>query len=251
MTETINVMEAIWQGSDKASDGCLHYPIEFIDFLWDMGFIDAGKYSKEAWRATFEPFKQSDSSYKLTHEEFLSLDKYRYQGEIRIPFDAFRINEGKYTDEGLDQLVKDSIRPSCGLEEQAFRKFIDELKGEFRQADDLILIKMPAKQKIKKLLEEYPSPLRRLELLFDNLLKQEGIQKEVEALEQKVTPVATPQQAAQVQASAFTMGVNTVAEMQAKRLKEISKAKPPKDLPEDTGGDPIKKVKRSPKGVRG
>lgn len=251
MTETVNVMEAIWASSEKAEDGCLHYPIEFIDFLWEHGFVDTQKYSKEDWRQAFAPFRQADGSYKISRDEFLTLDKYRYRGDIHIPFDAMRINEGKYTDEGLGELVRDSIEPSCGLAPDPFKKFIDDLKEEYRQADDLILIKADAKLKIKKLLEDYPSPLRRLEFLFDHLLKKEGIEEELDTTEKKIARTATPDQQAAVQQSTFLTGDATYSEAQAKRLKGIAKAKAPVEADTGRGGEPLKKVKRSKKGLRG
>lgn len=244
-------MEAIWQTSEKAEDGSLHYPLEFIDFLWDHGFVDTLAYPRENWRAAFETFKQLDGHFKIGHEEFLTLEKYRYKGEIKIPFDCLRINEGKYTDEGLDQLVRDSIEPSSSLAPAEMKKFIDDLKKEFRQADDLILIKKDAKLKIKKLLEDYPSPLRRLEFLFDKLLEQKGIEKVVEEGIKKMSPTATPEQQATLQQSTFSMGASSFAEDQAKRLKGIAKATAPKMESAEPGGAPLKKVKRSKKGIRG
>lgn len=247
----INVMEAIWQTSEKGEDGALHYPIEFIDFLWDHGFADTAAFPKEEWRSAFEPFKQSDGHYKISHDEFLTLEKYRYDGEIHIPFDAMRINEGKYTDEGFDQLSRDSIVPSCGLQAADLKKWIDDLKKEFRQPDDLILIKANAKLKIKKLLEETPSPLRRLELLFDQLLSQKGIEKEVEAGAQKFALVATPEQQAALQQSTFSAGAVSFAEIQSKKLKAVTKTTGSKTEEAPPGGEPLKKVKRSKKGLRG
>lgn len=251
MSEPINVMEAIWASSEKGEDGSLHYPIELIDFLWDHGFVDTQQFSKETWRAAFEIFKQADETYKISHDAFVSLEKYRYTGAIRNPFDAMRINEGKYTDEGLDQLTRDSIVPSCGLPAADLQKCIDDLKKGFRQPDGLILIKADAKLKIRKLLEESPSPLRRLEFLFDSYLKKEGVEAELAQTEQQVRRVATPDQQSAVQQSAFLTGEASFSEIQAKRLKEIAKAKPLTETAGASQGEPLKKVKRSKKGLRG
>ena len=68
--------------------------------LWDYGFVDTEKYSKESWIDLFDTYKQPDDTYRFTQEEFATLEKYRYQGPIKIPFDPTLINEGKYTDEG-------------------------------------------------------------------------------------------------------------------------------------------------------
>src|SRR3989338_455083 len=250
MNENVNVMEVIWQAVDKAEDGCVYYPVAFVDFLWDNGFVDTKKFKRERWDVAFEPFKQADGLFKLTHEEFLTLNKYRYSGEIHIPFDAMRINEGKYTDEGFGQLVSDSIAPSCAFADPELQKFVGELTKEFKQPDDLILIQKSAKFKIKKLLEDSPSPLRRLELLFDNLLKKKGIAKEVEQDLQKISLVATPEQQAELQASTFIAGPSNLSESEALKLKQITKVKKNGE-PAPQGGEPLKKIKRSKKGLRG
>lgn len=255
----INVMEAIWQASTKAEDGNLYYPETFIAFLWENGFVDTAKYSKVVWKAAFDPFKQPDGIYRLTHNEFLILEKYRYTGEIHIPFDAARINEGKYTDEGFQKLVDASIAPSSCLPPDQLKKFVDELKNEFRQADDLLLVKAPTKTKIKKMLEENPSPLRKLELLFDDMLRSKSAQKEVEALRrQTAVPTATPEQLAALQQSQFLTGAASLAEAQSQKLREMAKTLPTKEtggparLPDGQAeGEPLKKIKRSKKGVRG
>lgn len=244
-------MEAIWQTSEKFEDGCLYYPIEFIDFLWDHGFVETQTYSKESWRLAFAPFKQPDGLFKLTHDEFLTLDKYRFTGEIHIPFDAMRINEGKYTDEGLDQLFSQSITPSSSFSTGELKEFVNDLKKNFRQPDGLILIKPDAKLKIKKMLEECPSPLRRLELMFDKLLSDREIEKSITEEAQRLSTIATPQQQAALQESTFVSGAASFSEMQARRLKELAKTAAPKMETAELGGEPLKKVKRSKKGIRG
>lgn len=246
-----NVMEFIWVSVDKGPDGSVHYPKEFIDFLWDYGFVDTKKHSKEIWRAAFEPFQQPDGHFKINHDEFLTLGKYRYEGEVKIPFDPMRINEGKYTDEGLGQLINESIAPSCGLDAQNLNRFFEGLKKEFRQSDDLILIKADAKQKIKKMLDENPSPLRRLELMFDGLLKKQGFKEETKETMQKVAATATPEQLAALQTSTFTAGPTSLAEEQAVKLKQMAKAKVPQAPSPDDAGEALKKIKRSKKGLRG
>lgn len=251
MAQLVNVMDLIWESVDKAEDGKVRYPLAFIDFLWDHGFVDTKKYSKPVWRSAFDPFKQGEDLYCLTRDSFLSLDKYRYTGEIRIPFDAMMINEGKYTDEGFAQLVGDAVAPSCTLEPKTLQTFIEELKNEFRQPDGLLLIQIQAKMKIKKLLEEFPSPLRRFEIVFDEMFKAKETAKKVGETAQRGSITATPEQLAQLQTSTFSQGATSVAEEQAHRLRQMTQAKA--KMPENhfEGGDPLKKIKRSKKGIRG
>lgn len=250
MSNPINVMEAIWEMSPKEADGRVRYDQELVDFLWDYGFVDTKKFPKETWREFFGAFRQPDGTYQLNHKEFLNLEPYRYTGEIRIPLDPFRINEGKYTDEGFDKLVELSIAPSCSLLVNELQKFVTELKNEFRQSDQLILIKMPAKRQIKKLIEDHPSPLRRLEILFDKLLEQQAVKQQAIAAGQKISRVATPEEQQRLQASLFTTQ-SSFAETQAQRLKEVTKARSKTETLPEASGEELKKIKRSKKGIRG
>ena len=254
---SINVMEAIWESSEKDEAGSLYYTPPFIDFLWEAGFIDTKEFTPQEWREACKPFFHPDDDlYRFSKEEFLSLDTFRYKGEIKIPFDALRINEGKYTDEGLDNLVLISITPSCGLSDKELVKFIDRLKTKHRQKDGLILIKSEAKQAIQALLKENPSPLRRLEIIFDEYLKALGEAAAEQLAREKGTKlsrVATPEQQTEVQKSVFLQGAASQAEVKAEQLKNLTKAreKSPEPNKPDKGGKPLKEAMRSKKGLRG
>lgn len=253
MGSGINVMEAIWESSQKGSDDCLHYPLELLQFLYHNGFIDTSRHSVDDWVLACESFKQPDGHYKFSKEEFLTLDPYRYSGEIKIPFDPMRINEGKYTDEGLQKLIDNAIKPSCGLTPKEINAEMKEIKTKFRQTDQLILVKADFKLAVKRLLEEHPSPLRRLEFLFDSIIKSPSAQKEIRQKQTVLRRTATPQQHAKIQKSLFIQGTRSVTELQAQKLKEIHQLKPRVATFEGTdpeGGKELKRVKRSPKGIR-
>lgn len=249
----INVMEAIWESSEKGSDDCLHYPLELLQFLYHNGFIDTSRHSVNDWVLACEPFKQPDGHYKFSKEEFLTLDPYRYSGEIKVPFDPMRINEGKYTDEGLQKLIDNAIQPSCGLAEKDLHAVMEKIKSQFRQADQLILVKADFRLAVQRLLEEHPSPLRRLEFLFDSIIKSPSAQKEIRQKQTTLRRTATPQQHAKIQKSLFFQGTRSVAELQAQKLKEIHQLKPHRLISEGENpveGKELKRVKRSPKGIR-
>jgi hypothetical protein len=249
---SFKVMEHLWESMEKTKDGKhIAYTMLDIEQLWQMGFVDTKKFGMEEWKAVFEPYKQPDGTFLLNHEQFLVLDDYRYKGEIRVPFDAMRINEGKYTDEGLDQLINASITPSCSLESPKLREFFEALKKDFRQDDGLILIKRPAKERIKAMLETHPSPLRNLEILLDRMLEVQGeaLARQLEGTE---TEAATLEAAKQV--SSFTTAPTSRAEAKAKGLKKIEKARPKRAAQPKAKGKPeveVKKIRRSRKGMRG
>ena len=186
----------------------------------------------------------------MNKDQFLSLDSYRYKGEIFIPFDPMDINEGKYTDEGLDELINASIRPSCGLSSNDLKNFFDELKKDFRQTDGLILIKKDAKRRINALLTEHPSPLRNMEVMVDQMVNMRGdeIEREVDQMDvEKSTSDAVRQ------TSSFMQGSTTTVEAKAKEFEKIQKTKKRKDtiINDDKPKTELKRIRRSRKGFRG
>lgn len=245
------VMEYLWATLDKTPDGkaVRYLPID-IEMLWKMGFVDTQKYSMEQWKLVFEPYKQADGSFGLEKDAFLALDKYRYKGEIHIPFDAMRINEGLYTDEGLSELIDASIAPSCALPPEKLKEFFDTLKETFRTPERYIKIDYEAKRQIRDLIEKNPSPLRNLEIMFDQMIAQ-GKGKEMgEKIEGAQTEMATARAA--IEASTFTAAPTSRTEAAAKSLKGIEKAKK-KAVAQGPAeeGVRLKKIRRSRKGMRG
>lgn len=245
-----DVMEYLWDTLDKTPDGnSIRYTQQDVEQLWQLGFVDTEKYGLDEWMAVFEPYRQADGSFVLSRDEFLSLDRYRYTGEIRIPFDAMRINEGRYTDEGLDDLVEASIAPSCSLPPDKLEAFFDAIKKDFRDKDNLIEIRKPAKERIKALLDAHSSPLRNLELIFDHMIATSGedLSREIEAAD---VEIATVEAARQV--SSFSTQPASRSEAEARRLKGIEKAKEKKPHPaREKPTVELKKIKRSRKGTRG
>lgn len=248
---SFDVMEHLWETLDKTEDGShLRYTTVDIEQLWWMGFVDTDKIELDHWIAVFEPYRQEDGSFLLSKDDFIALDKYRYKGEIKIPFDAMLINEGRYTDEGLDDLVNVSIAPSCNLPPDKLKEFFDAIKKDFKGSDSLILIKKPAKERVKALLDSHPSPLRNLEIILDRMLSQKGSEFEKE-IEQSEADAATSQAA--LQASHFSAAPTSRVEAKAKGFEEIAKSRKREPDAEIKGVAKVelKKIKRSRKGVRG
>lgn len=248
-----DVMENLWETLDKVEDDegiRIVYLPEDIEQLWWMGFVDTNAHSMDEWKKAFEPYRQHEGFYLLNRDEFLSLDRYRYKGEIHIPLDAMMINEGKYTDEGLDELIEASIVPSCFLPRDKLNEFFEALKSEFRQGDGLILIKKSAKERIKALLEQYPSPLRNLEILLDEMIKKKGDAIE-NMLDRSEVDTATAEAARQI--SSFATTPTSRVESKAKQFEKLQKLKRKEEKTADDGKPKVelKRIRRSRKGFRG
>ena len=248
------VMEHLWSQMDKTEDGShIRYTIEDVDALWWMGFVDTQKYPLETWREIFEPYKQPDESYLLNHAAFVALEKYRYSGEIRVPFDSMLINEGKYTDEGLNELFDLSVKPSCYYPPNEYSAFLQSIKDKNRTGDGFIKVDTKAKTEIKEFIDKSPSPLRSLELLLDRMI-EDGVDTELaEQLEQGETARVTEEAAKQV--SKFSSSFGSQSEMQAMKLKDLQGIKKRHAEPDSTAaektGTELKKIRRSRKGMRG
>ena len=250
LLDQFDVMEHLWSTLEKTEDGKhIEYIEVDITHLWWMGFVDTENVSMDQWMEVFEPYRQADGTYLLDKDNFIALDRYRYKGEVHVPFDAMKINEGKYTDEGLDDLINASIAPSCGLPREKLNEFFATLKRDFRQPDKLILIKFDAKQRIKTLIDSNASPLRNLELILDNMIAQRGAEMDGEIDRAELDAAAM--QAAK-QASSFSESPTTKSEAKAKGLEALTKAR--KQAVGEIEGKPkteVKKIRRSRKGMRG
>jgi hypothetical protein len=248
---TFDVMEHLWETLEKSPDGqSIRYSIVDIEQLWVMGFVDTGRVGFAKWKSIFDPYQQANGSFLLGKDDFFSLDAYRYKGEIKIPFDAMRINEGKYTDEGFDELMNMSIAPSCDLPKSDLNDFFAALKKDYREDDGLIAIRKTAKERIKALLRSHPSPLRNLELMLDNMLETQEDQLEA-MVDRSEADAATLETARQV--SRFAAKPTNRVEAKADQFKRMAKSKKKAEKSVDNGKDDVelKKVRRSRKGMRG
>lgn len=247
-----DIMENLWHSMPKTDDGeHLKFTAGEVEQLWMLGFVDAERVSLDGWKNIMNEFRQADGFYILSKPEFFSLDQYRYKGEIHVPFDAMVINEGRYTDDGLDDLVSASIAPSCGLPVEKIGEFFTQLKKDFRGPDGLIIIRKPAKERIKALLDAYPSPLRNLELLLDEMFRNRNETGNFSSL--PAEPAAQAPLSPKVQTSNFTTTPTSKAEARAQELKKLTQSKKTETEEIDDDGKPkvmLKNIIRSRRGMR-
>lgn len=243
------MMEGIWNNLPKSPDpDHITLTDDDLEDLWDHGFVDTGTYPLDAWVKAFEPNRNPGGEYILTKLDFLEKIKYRYTGEIMMPFEAMLINEGKYTDEGLQELIDQSIAPSCSLTKMEIQEFFEVFKENYREDDGMVRMDMAGKREIEHLIAENPSPTRQRELLFDAIFSDQIGQ----ALEDGAEIVrATPEQTAKIQISTFTTLPSSRSEAALKELKSIEKVKSAAATGSGDEGVSVKKVKKSRKGFRG
>jgi len=246
-----DIIAHLWEQAEKNAQGFAVYTKAEMETLWWMGFIDTEQCHLGVWRKAIAPFKREDGKYYFDKDGFDLLEKYRYKGEIFVPFDASLINEGIYTDEGFHDLFTSSIAPSIALKGDDLTKIYKRYVDDFKNPQGFIEVRKPLKTLIADLLQDFPSPLRNLELLFDRLFTQDGDM--VEGDDPSLTMRAELAQATRQQMSNFTDQPSNSVEAKAVQMKDLVKAKPKKQAKSDKEKEGIElgKVRRSRRGLRG
>lgn len=171
-------MEYIWSKLPKSraasGDEYVDYTLTDLPYLYNNGFVDTQAYSLDDWLVAFIPFKQAGNTYRLNKEQFFGLRRYRYAGIIRAPFDPLRLREGEWTEQNLWKLYRLSIKPSSTLTDQQFKLMLESAKKKKLLVDGKFKLDRSFKVKLQKLIDDNPSPLRRLELRVLETKRQEG-----------------------------------------------------------------------------
>lgn len=179
-------METIWSRSPKEENLPSHLKGEYVlylstdpKYLYLSGFVDVKQFSYEEWENAFQECKQPDGSYLISKDQFIILGKYKYSGPVKKPLDAMKIREGWYKLTDWHEFCANSILPSTSIlkvEDLVQMEKIGKENGKI--IGNRILIDKSDKLRIKQLLDEYPSPIRRRELgvaeAYEQLLKSES-----------------------------------------------------------------------------
>ncbi len=243
-----NLLEDLWTQVKKTPDGKgVMFTDQDVEFLWHCGFVDTQQVPFSQWAAFFAPFFNKEAGvYALGRANFMLIEDFRYKGPIKEPFDFRRINEGFYTDQGLDELFDLGIKPSVEVGRKELDAFITEIKRTFRDKNKLIHMDEACKERIGTFMSAHPSPLRRLELIME--ARAAGIELNPDMFKYEVSGVSA---VTAMQASAFSMRPSTMAVSRKEALGKVTqaKAKPAeKAAPDST---PLHKIRRSPRGTRG
>lgn len=242
------LLEDLWDGVKKTPDGkSVMFTDQDVEFLWHCGFVDTQQVPFSQWAAFFAPFFNKDAKvYLLGRANFMLIEDFRYKGPIREPFDFRKINEGYYTDQGLDELFELGIGPSVDVPRKEFDAFITDIKKTFRDKNKLIRVDEPCKKKIGDFMAAHPSPLRRLELIME--AKEAGVSISPDSFKYEVSGVNA---VTAMQSSAFSMRPSSVAVSRKEALGKVTQAKAkPTDKTSDDA-TPLHKIRRSPRGTRG
>lgn len=231
-------MEYIWEKVPKTKEGLIHYLPGDIPYLYKNGFVDTTRFTYDEWKAAFEDCIQSDESYLVSKNKFLSLRFYRYEGPVFKPFDPQRVREGEWTDADLQKLFDASIAPSSSITKEIFWNSVKALKSQGLTRNENLVINDKVKTQLAYLIERFPSPRRKLE---------QEVHRIREGRESKYREVAGNRDKSNFVAGKLASEVKSeeLAKLQSSGKKAPAKAASAKE------GVEIKKLKRPPPKLRG
>lgn len=211
----MDVLESIWhQVAKPAKDGKKY--VFFKDqmdviFLYATGFVDAKKFTCEEWIKAFEPSKLKNGSFAVSEAQWMEKKKYHYSGPVNPPFDPLKLEDREYTEAEFATLLREKVIPSTIFDEKNVPGFVNNLKAQGRLVNGKMMIDRPTKEYMLQIVNQYPSPMRVLEISVHGLhTAKKGLYQAARDTMQK---------------SAFTAG-QTAQQITAARLAQLSGAKP-------------------------
>ncbi|MFO1463669.1 MAG: hypothetical protein U1F66_07800 [bacterium] len=175
-----------------------------LPFLYYSGLVDTKRWSREDWDKAFEDCLGADGRYWVSYEKMIWLGRFRYCKVVGDPFDPLKMRTGKYTPERLWKIFENSIIPSCALPETFFKRVFDilvyqkkhikdgvskqlealkeagkgkEIEDQIKNAkepkwvtedgQEYLVIEREDLVRLKEVLDTYPSPRRKMELMVE------------------------------------------------------------------------------------
>lgn len=185
-----------------------------ITFLYFSGFVDAKKFTCDKWIEAFKSSQQTDGSYAISEKQWLEKKRFHYGGPVDPPWDPMTIKDGEYSEKEIRKIIVEKVIPCTVFNEKMAEVYLNNLKAQGRLANGRGSINKPVKEYILQIINQYPSPLRVLQISVHGLRR----------LKRGFTQAAQDQ----VQKSAFTSGM-TAQQIYASRLASLAKQQAPKE----------------------
>jgi len=189
-------MEYIWsQVPKEIKDGVeyITYVKSDLPYLYNSGMVDTNRFSYDQWEKAFDDCLGDDGRYWVDHRKMIFLGFFRYSKTVNEPFDPLKMRTGKYSTDRLKKVLERSIIPSTSLPAdfmkktfdqmfkkhesfgQIFKKNIEEAKEKGEEFDesqvtpinfkgDYVIIERQHLLNMRNLLDNYPSPRRKMEM---------------------------------------------------------------------------------------
>ncbi|MBI3540969.1 MAG: hypothetical protein HY073_02370 [Deltaproteobacteria bacterium] len=236
-------MEEIWKSAAKAGkDGKSYIFLKGsndLGYLYATGFVDVRQHSFKDWVNSFNSSRLKDGSYAVSHEQWLEKKKFHFEGFVAEPFDPMQLEDRELTESEAISFLRETVLPHTVFDEKAIPQLLTNLKNYKKLVNGKVKLDKKLKQEVVLLLHAFPSPMRTLEVMVQNMrMAQEG---------RAQTSFKSGQDRSQK--SQFAAGL-TAQEITRKRLSEIAKeARPTEGTVEGTGKPSIslKELKKKAK----
>ncbi len=170
-------------------------------FLYASGFVDAQKYSFDQWTDAFASSRQADGSYLINKEQWLEKKKFHYRGKIDVPFDPMIIEERDHTEEEVTRLLADKILPGTIFDKSYLPTAINNLKAQGKLVNGKLSVDLATKKYLLSLMNQYPSPLRVLQVTVHKLKQARKGDRQMTQDEQQQSAFIAGASAQQIAAS--------------------------------------------------
>ncbi len=166
----LRAMDYIWSQVPKEIKNKKEYVVyekDDLPFLYYSGLVDTERVPLEEWQKAFEECLGEDGRYWVDYEKLISLGKYRYHKVVNDPFDPLKMRVGKYSVERLWNVFENSILPSCILPKEFLKRIYDSMVVGGKSLEDTFSKEIKkAKEKAKEAGEEINLPKTQGSLVF-------------------------------------------------------------------------------------
>ena len=182
--DNTRAMEHIWKQVAKKEEGgqeFIHYTgVAELNFLYFTGFVNTQKYTLQEWQKAFDDSRQSNGSYRVTKDQWMAKQAFRYNGPVGRPFKPLDdLQEREYNETEIVDVLKNKIVPSTSVDEKTILGYVNHYKSRGMLVNGKMKVDKSLKRDIHTLLEMYPSPLRVLQINVQKMREQQaGVGKE-------------------------------------------------------------------------
>ncbi len=161
-------MQQIWDKVATVAEGgekLVVYQNDYdLVYLYANGFVDAEKFSLEAWLEAFASSKQKAGGYRVTHAQWMEKKKFRYAGFVDKPFDPSRLKDAEYSEAEFATLLADYLVPSTWLKTSSIPQVLKNYQSAGKFKNGKYIVDQAVKNDFAKMLQRFPSPLRVLQI---------------------------------------------------------------------------------------
>ncbi len=167
-----SLAEVVWNQMSVGEDPKTRCVSEgWIAEMYEVGVVDRKRFRITQWQAVFAKIPKGEKGYQVGIEDFKKLIPFFFPAKVKKPFETVRLKDGGRPVAWLTDLYQKVLRFETNLNLAAWNKLLQEqIKPRFTKGDKFLL--NPAfRQWLEALLAKEASPLRKLELWYDEKSK--------------------------------------------------------------------------------